>query len=196
MLDDVLVDECKEYVINLISKLSANYSYHDVNHTLQVFEVVGELAKAEGVNDQEMKYLQVAALFHDVGYVRDALNHETAGAWMLGEHLKYQLKPSEIVIIEHLILATSPGAVPMNHLEQIIKDADISYLGTTEFEIISEKLRSEWEKTRQLTFKDEDWMKMNLRFLKESTYYTGEAQKRYNEGKDVNQRLIEAKLVG
>jgi predicted metal-dependent HD superfamily phosphohydrolase len=191
-LENDLIEDCRVFVVGQIAKLGAQYEYHCVEHTLSVLSTVDILAKSEGINDKDWDLLRVAALFHDIGFLRDSINHEAASVWMMGEFLKYRMKPSDLITIEHLILTTGPGVVPMNLLEKIIKDADLSYLGTENFESISNRLRNEWAHIRQLSFTDENWLKMNVRFLQETTYYTASAKELYGPGKDANlQKLME-----
>lgn len=194
VVDESLVEDCILHATNLIDKLSTDFCYHNTQHTLTVVEVAKQLAIAEGLTEKDQMLLQIAAAFHDTGFTRETMNHEAAGVWIMGEFLRYRLKPSDLLVIEHLILATDVSAVPLNKIEQVIKDADLSHLGTDSFIEKSDLLRKEWEATRKLSFSDGDWLRMNLRFLTENEFYTESAKRIFGDKKKQNLRDMEARL--
>ena len=86
------------------------------------------------------------------------------------------------------------AALPLNKLEKVIKDADLSYLGTTSFLEKSNLLRKEWQAIRKLSFNDKDWLKMNLRFLKENEFHTDSAKRIFGKIKEQNLKEIELRI--
>ena len=56
----------------------------------------------------------------------------------------YGYNKNDINSIQSLILITKVEAKPHNLLESIIRDADLEYLGSGDFEKISEYLKKEW----------------------------------------------------
>lgn len=194
-MDYSLVEDCILHATKLIDKLSADFCYHNTEHTLKVIEVCKLLAIEEGFTEKDQMLLTIAAAFHDTGFTRATLNHEAAGVWIMGDYLKYRVKPSDLLAIEHLILATDVSAVPLNKFEKVIKDADLSYLGTTSFVEKSDLLRREWEVTRKLGFDDASWLRMNLRFLKENEFHTESAKRIFGEVKAQNLKMIESQIA-
>lgn len=194
IVDESLVEDCIYHARHLIEKLNSDFCYHNTQHTLLVIEVAKQLAAEEGLKEKDQFLLQIAAAFHDTGFTRETLNHEAAGVWIMGEFLRYRVKPADLLMIEHLILSTDVSAVPLNKMEMIIKDADLSYLGTDSFLEKSDLLRKEWEVTRKLSFDDANWLRMNLRFLKENEFHTVSAKRMFGDRKDQNLREIESRL--
>lgn len=191
VFDESLVEDCIFHATKLIDKLNADFCYHNTQHTLLVIEVAKRLAIEEGISKKEQMLLSIAAAFHDTGFTRETMNHEAAGVWIMGDYLRYRVKPADMLTIEHLILATDVSALPLNKLEQIIKDADLSYLGTDSFLEKSNLLRKEWEATRKLSFNDASWLRMNLRFLNENEFYTESATRIFGKVKAQNLKEIE-----
>ncbi len=66
-----IVQKAENFVFRLFKdKLSPDYIYHNFNHTLRVVNNVSEIARAEGVNEEDIEILVLAAWFHDAGYIR------------------------------------------------------------------------------------------------------------------------------
>ena len=67
----------EEYVLDRIEKeLPAIYSYHCVRHTIDVIVSVEIIGRGEGITDEELLLLKIAALFHDSGFIVDYRDHE------------------------------------------------------------------------------------------------------------------------
>ena len=66
-----------EFVITLLKKhIPATYYFHDYEHTLYVVDKTIEIAKQEHCTSKEITLLSVAALWHDVGYIKTYVGHE------------------------------------------------------------------------------------------------------------------------
>jgi HD superfamily phosphodiesterase len=62
--------QMNDFVINMLkSGIPATYYYHNYEHSLYVIQKVAEIGKHENCTDKELELLQVAALWHDTGYV-------------------------------------------------------------------------------------------------------------------------------
>jgi hypothetical protein len=68
------------------------------------------------------------------------------------------------------------NAVPENLLEMIIKDADLDYLGRSDFVPISENLFREIT-THGIRLSIEEWNKLQYEFISNHTFYTESAKK-------------------
>ena len=63
----------EKYVFNLLNKeLDAVYVYHNITHTQDVFAYTAELAKNLNIDAISKENLQLAALFHDTGFIKGA----------------------------------------------------------------------------------------------------------------------------
>jgi hypothetical protein len=73
-----------------------------------------------------------------------AENHEAISCQIAEEILvQFDYSPEQIQKIKGMIMATRIPQTPTNHLEEILADADLDYLGRDDFEEISERLFKE-----------------------------------------------------
>ena len=82
-------------------------------------------------------------------------------------------------------------------LQKIMCDADLDHLGRDDFFEKGDLLRKEWQIFRKKMYNDEQWYKLQLKFLEEHEYFTISAKKLRNRGKLKNiehlKKLIIAK---
>jgi uncharacterized protein len=129
MLYTDIVIEAKKYVNTILISLEDMY-YHQYDHTLEVLERSTYLSEKEGLSKDEIEMMQLAALFHDTGFIIQYDHNEPIGAKFASNFLKTFLYPNDkIKTIERIILATDPQYTePKDIYEEIIKDADIDNL--------------------------------------------------------------------
>jgi predicted metal-dependent HD superfamily phosphohydrolase len=166
-----------DYVMGRLHKeLKQTLSYHSVAHTLDVISAIRRLADAENIDMHDKVLLETAALFHDAGMIIQYKDHESASVVLACEVLPgFGYADDDIVSICQLIMVTKLPQYPGNHLEQIICDADLDYLGREDFYIHSFKLRLEWQVNgiRETTLKE--WFDIQVKFLGEHRYFTKNA---------------------
>ena len=125
---DNLIKGIKEYVFNQIQQeLPSHFIYHNFLHTLRVVEKLQELTKGESIDSKEATLVNIAAWFHDIGFIKGAKNHEESGVLIAKKYLENKISEADFAIVEKLILVTKIGSKPSNQLERIIKDADCSH---------------------------------------------------------------------
>lgn len=163
--------------------LPTNLYYHNLKHTINVLYIVEDLAREEGVDDEDMLLLKCAALFHDAGFMVSYDNNEEIGAKMAGQTLqKYNFTEEQIATVKRLINATKMPPKPKDLLEKIICDADVDYLGRPDFIPISQNLfRELFERGKINTI--EQWNKMQYKFILSHNYYTITARRNRDAGK-------------
>lgn len=146
--------------------------YHRPEHTKRVLEQVKIIAEYEKIPTEDTRLLEVAALYHDLGFINTLEDHEEEGCRLAREELtEYGLSDDEIDRICGMIMATRIPQVANNILEAILADADLEYLGTEDFESIGEQLYRELHhQNPDLTAQDFD--KIQIRFLKQHSYLT------------------------
>jgi predicted metal-dependent HD superfamily phosphohydrolase len=184
-----LLIDAEKYVFNLLNnKLATNYVYHNLAHTQKVIEKTIELAEKLEVDKASLENLQLAALFHDSGFIKKAENHEQESVKILTHFLQENnVKVNKIEAIASLILATKMGHDPTNDLEKIMTDADCAHLGNKSFEDKTALLRKEWEVTENKNYSDVEWVSINIDFLTNGhKYHTDYALKNWSKGKDKN----------
>jgi uncharacterized protein len=182
-------------VADLESKLPDWLTYHDVNHTKRVLEKAILIGEYEKITKNELRLLKIAALYHDVGYTTDPKNHETEGCkFAKVDLLKLGFSKLEIEQICGIIMATKLPQSPNSHVEGILADADLEYLGTDEFDLISEKLYTEIRHSRpDLTVND--WYLLQIDFITKHTYHTDYCRKNREEKKQKNLQKIKEKVL-
>ncbi|HZV68152.1 MAG TPA: Pycsar system effector family protein [Saprospiraceae bacterium] len=172
------------------------YTYHNWVHTTQVRDEVLVLARQAGVTNGELEMLNLAALFHDVGFSEAYSGHEDRSIKIATEFLSSQNYPRErIDAIVRFIEVTKIDVLPKTKLESLMKDADTSSLGKSHFQIYTNSLRKELNTLQNTVLSKKDWAKTNLRFLDEHEYYSDAGKERYAEKKAENRRLLVNELT-
>ncbi len=189
-----IVKQAEHYVKHYFKdNLSAVFFYHNFEHTQHVVQAVQLLCKAERISEQDCELLEVAAWFHDSGYCQSCAMHESLGIELASKFLKEQgFDEGYISKISRLINATKIGHEPQNILEKILKDADVSHVGSTDFFDVSEKLRKECKETSNTKISKLEWAKRNLEFLgAQHKFYTPYAIANWQPIKEKN--ILETK---
>lgn len=184
----------KKTITNLEINLPGHLTFHDSNHTRHVLEKAILIAEKENISDQELYLLKIAALYHDTGYLIGHKNHEKESCRIADLELtELGLKKAEIEQICSMILATQIPQQPKTHLEEILADADLEYLGTEEFEMISNKLFVEI-KHFQPNLTLEEWYNIQVDFITKHHYHTDFCKKYREPNKLKNLEKIKIKL--
>ncbi len=177
-----------EYALNqLEQKLPGFLTYHSYFHTVrEVLPVSRRLAQECGVPDEDLQLLELAAVYHDIGYLHNIQEHEQASAKVAQEVLPgFGLSKAEIETITSMILATRLPAKPTTLLEKILADADLFVLGGEDFFNRSEDLRRELS-ARGQAYPLKKWYEIQLAFMEEHAYFTPVAAELCGEHKRRN----------
>ena len=143
-----------------------------MRHTLDVLNITEELCVAEKINPYETLLLKTAALFHDSGFTINNQNHEVLGCDLARENLpRFGYTNEEIDRICGMIMATKIPQSPANHLEEIICDADLDYLGRADFYSIGQSLFKEL-KAYNVLQDIETWNRIQVKFLTAHNFFT------------------------
>lgn len=186
----------REFIIQkLREELPASLTYHGLHHTLDVFQSSAEIAKKEGIGGDDLILLKTAALFHDSGFTRTYQNHEAAGCEIAQECLpKFGYSPAQIEKIKGMIMATRIPQTPHNHLEKILCDADLYYLGRKDFYSIGDSLFKEF--LHQGIVSDEvSWNELQVKFLSSHSYFTETAINKRQAKKDKHLQEVKELLM-
>ncbi|MBO6516115.1 MAG: phosphohydrolase [Bacteroidia bacterium] len=180
-----------------------NYSekplyYHNWSHTTMALNASKEImANEEGVSEQDKKNVQLAVVFHDVGFTGGHENHEQRSAQVARTFLSERNYAEEdIQQIESLIMATQMGYTPSNLLERIIQDSDLVHLGNVDYMTSTYRgLLDEINATREEPYTRKQWAEMSINFLENHRYHTAYAQEAFGEGKKQNLANIKKELA-
>lgn len=176
----------RNFVLDKLSKnLSPALTYHGLHHTLDVVKNVLILAKLEGITKpQDLKILEAAAWFHDIGFITTAIGHEEESCRIAEDILpQFGFSTPEIDQIKGLIMATKIPQMPQNKLEMVLADADLDYLGRDDFDRISDSLFFELKESKVVQNRN-DWNKIQVKFLSSHKYWTASAIKLRNTKKE------------
>lgn len=178
----------------LKDELPQHLSYHSVAHVQDVIAAATEIAQQEGVQGSDLILLRTAALFHDTGFLFGSKDHEERSCEIAQAHLpEYGYSQDQIDIIKGMIMATKIPQRPQNHLEQILADADLDYLGRDDFFTIGNKLYDELSMFGIIN-NERDWNLLQERFLEGHSYHTRTAMNTRNAKKLENLDIIKSKL--
>lgn len=187
-----LYDEIHQKVFHLLdTQLPSFLTYHSPEHTAYVIGQSEILSHIYEVTDDDRFLIRIAALFHDIGFIRHYQDHEEAGCHIASEMLQYTIPHQSIDRICGIIMATRIPQTPLNLLQQIVCDADLEYLGTSEFDRVSQLLYQE------LHYIDPEldqagFRQIQIDFLTNHKYHTSYCREHREPVKQLHlQRLIE-----
>jgi len=187
--------QVQEFVLGKLDKELPGYlSYHNKDHTLDVLQAAKSIANHEGVTENDKRLLLTAALFHDSGFLKGRREHEEESCTIAGRYLPgYNYQKEEIELICGMIRATRVPQSPQNHLEKILCDADLDYLGRDDFFTLSGKLFLEL-KAEGLISNEDEWNREQADFMKNHHYYTATSISLRNGKKEKYIELIKSKI--
>jgi class 3 adenylate cyclase/ligand-binding sensor domain-containing protein/predicted metal-dependent HD superfamily phosphohydrolase len=178
----------------LEEQLPKNLYYHSAEHTREVIQAVEHLALCEGVRDEGLFLLKTAALFHDLGFTQQYEHNESIGVELAQKILPdFGYSDLHIQTVSELIFATEVPHKPVNKMQEIMCDADLDYLGTDDFETISQKLKRELMVKGKIT-SDRHWDEVQVPFLENHRYFTSTAIASRSPKKEENLAAVRQRL--
>jgi uncharacterized protein len=171
----------------LVAELAPHLQYHCVAHTVDdVVPGALRIAAGEGVRGHDLILLEVAAWFHDLGFVVQAEGHEEIGIAFAGEELPaFGFDAADLAAVRDLVLATRVPQVPHTHLAEVLADADLDVLGRDDFFDRNAALRAELA-AQGRRFSDADWYGDQARFVAAHRYFTATARRTRDAAKAVH----------
>jgi len=170
--------------------------YHNLDHTLDVYQAAETIAQLEGIDSDSRELLLAAVCFHDLGFLKNNQGHEEISCQLAAEKLpEFNFTPAEIDVILGLIWATKIPQSPKNHLEEIIADADLDYLGRADFYSIGKRLFEELKFQHVITTETE-WNRLQVDFLTKHRYFTQTSIERRKPMKIEHLSKLKSTLTG
>lgn len=185
------------HIIDKLQKgLSPALTYHNVAHTLDVLKQAVDIAKKEGIADEnDLLLLKISALYHDVGFLKIYAGHEEISCQVASAELcDFGFSKDQIEKICGMIRATKVPQQPQNFLEEIICDADLDYLGRNDFFKIGEGLYKEFL-DQKIVSNEREWNSLQVRFLENHHYFTNTPKQRRQKQKQIHLDAIKDKLI-
>ena len=193
-MDSQIIQESYEYVTGLLkNKLDDKFQYHNLAHTELVWNSSKALAEAAQLNEDDNLALQVAAIFHDTGFIENPAHHEQISASIAEKFLQTKnVSVDCIQKVKDTILATKMDWTGEDRLSLLIRDADMSGLAQDNYLEIAEGLRKEriWQTGEEISISD--WMDENIQFMELQDYHTKEGQKKFGKSKKKNLKKLKA----
>lgn len=186
--------ELKKEVLGILNtKLPRDLYYHGIHHTMDALDVCDLYLIKERINKDDAYLLRIGVLMHDIGFTISIEDHEVRGV-ELAEKLmsSHNFDPKNIDVVKELILATQVPQNPKTHLEEIICDVDLDYLGRSDFYTISDQLFRELVAYNYIGDK-KAWNKVQIKFLETHKFHTDFAKK--NRQPEKEKRIVELKKL-
>jgi uncharacterized protein len=188
--------QIKEHVVNKLKEgLAESLTYHNLDHTLDVLDQALEIAGKEKItNPEDLLLLKVSALYHDVGFLDTYSGHEERSCVIAAEELTcFGFNPTQVDMVMGMIRATKVPQTPQNQLEEIICDADLDYLGRSDFFKIGDGLYQEFL-DQQIVTNEQQWDMLQVRFLESHRYFTKSSLQRRQEKKMQHLKAIKERV--
>jgi len=187
-----LINKVEKYCKKLLNNgRCSQLQFHNYQHTLDVAQNANLIAQKLNLSDEDREMVVVSAYFHDVGNMETTNGHEKLSCKIAREFLTKENFPEDkIEIVEHTILSTEMGREPTTLLEEIICDADLGHLGKKTFLTQNRLLREEWSNFLGMTFTDEEWVALNIRFLNSHNFHTAIGREIFDAKKKENLLLL------
>src|SRR5918993_1888880 len=186
---NLLSEQVKQYALSFFnSKNQEGLQYHDLAHTEGVLKAAIQIGNHYQLSDEDFFVVITAVWFHDMGYFSDhPKNHEQEGAEKAATYLRTINVPEEIIEkIRRCILATKIPQTPVTLLEQIVCDADMFHLGTSEFTERNKLMRKECEDVQHRDISKEEWRKGSIALMESHHYHTDYCRVLLNKKKQEN----------
>ncbi|GAB2457735.1 hypothetical protein GCM10011375_06630 [Hymenobacter qilianensis] len=178
-----ILRQAKAYITTLFEeKLPKQLVYHSLKHTNLTVKEVRALGAASELDESDQEALELAAWFHDTGYIDTYDGHEYRSMERAGEWLQAQGYPADrIAVVQDLIRATHRDEPRETEMQQILVDADLCSLGREDFSASGELMRAEWETILGRSYSNTEWAEIQLDFLVASKFRSQAAKERYGE---------------
>lgn len=166
-------------------------AFHDLEHTLSVVRAAQDIGAGMGLSSDQLRTLEVAALFHDTGYASAYRGHEKKSVMLAKAFLKQQRASAALVNqVSALILSTRMGVRPRTPMQRVLRDADSAKAGQVDFHEKSERLRAELGHVRRKPIPAHAWNAENLTYLRHHRFHTAYAERRFAKQKAFNLRKL------
>jgi uncharacterized protein len=163
----------KEFIKQLLNNsVCRHYAYHNLHHTLYVYEQAIEIARHEQVSEKDLFLIKTAALWHDTGYINQYTGHEEESCHLAKQQLpQFGLTESDIAAVCGMIMATRIPQTAHTLPEQIVADADLVYLGNGEAAIQSTYLYEELHQINPALTTGQ-WNHLQVSFIQKHRFFT------------------------
>jgi len=195
-MENNIIQLSETYIAQLFQQeLPPELVYHDMAHTTSVRETSRILAEHYQLDNKQKEAMEIAAIFHDSGYIKVYQGHEEVSQEIADVFLKQHNYPEEqLILVKELIAATKLVYEPKNLLQEIIKDSDLNNLGQGKYLRTISNLRDEIKVFLGTQYEDKEWYQTNIKFIDGHTYFTDKAKELFNAKKKKNLKKVKKLL--
>jgi predicted metal-dependent HD superfamily phosphohydrolase len=169
--------------------------FHNYQHTNDVVNAVNIIARHTNLTADDLESAVVAAWLHDIGYEQGSKNHEQISVVRARELMESLGAPEKkIAMVSEAIMATRMPQSPKTLVSQVLCDADLYHLSTEQCEEKSNMLREEWKLMGMKEVTNEEWIRMNIKFMEDHHYHTPYGQNVLEEGKRKNIKRLKKSI--
>jgi HD superfamily phosphodiesterase len=185
-VNNTVAEDAERFVRKLLKdKLTPAFTFHNLQHTLNVTSAALQLCDLERCTALEREIVRLAALFHDTGFTRLYNNHEEESVHIAYSFLSKEKYPSsKLEQVLRCIRATRAGVIADQKIEMILQDADLAHLGNENYFDLLDNLRNEVALQLDKTYGDKEWLESNLTFLQQHYYKTYSAKMLWDKKKE------------
>jgi class 3 adenylate cyclase len=161
----------------LEQQLQESAAFHNPEYAKHLYHHAGILGMAENLDMEEALLVRTAAILMFTGRIHTFRNFENKSAEIAGEILpEYQYSQKQVQEIKTLLLSSKLPMEPRNHLERIMCDLKMEYLGRVDYPDLIRRLYKEMS-TNLDNFDPTDWKNEQLQILNNFAYYTPGARR-------------------
>ncbi|QNK64849.1 HD domain-containing protein [Pedobacter sp. PAMC26386] len=192
-----ILDQVRAHVSSLFHKRKdERLIYHNQLHTEQVVKATVKIANHYQLSDHDFFIVNVAAWFHDIGYLTSCEKHEVRGAALAKEFLESKgVEPEVTSLVMNCILATQMPQHPVGLLEEIVCDADLFHLGSDDFKERNKLIRKEASAFAGREIDKHEWRLKTIILFESHHYHTDYCQDLLSAKKEMNLNELKEKLV-
>ncbi len=186
--NNALLKEAEAFVERFYQEqVPAEYVYHNYAHVCDVVEATQLISDGYELTEREYEMLLLAAWFHDTGYDKGPAQHEERSCDHAKTFLSKKNYPADqLNKVISIIMATAMHNKPQNLLEMIIRDADVSHLGSKLYWDRCSRLREELSIKRSEMMAEKEWIDFELDFITNHSFHTEVANELYTDRKKKN----------
>ncbi|MGB3151337.1 MAG: HD domain-containing protein [Maribacter sp.] len=171
----------------------SHLTYHSISHTIDVANVSNNYISHYDIDKDNADLIRIAAICHDIGYLTSPVNHEELGIKKVKPFLEKVLTKKQIKTVNGMIRATKVPQKPNTFYEEVLADADLDYLGRTDYDTLSRKLYQEFLYYDVLK-NEKEWLTMQVSFLENHSYHTAFAKENRSPVKMVKLKALKSKI--
>ncbi len=196
-MNETIIREAEKFVTGLLkNETPEGYTYHTLDHTLEVVKNAVFIGTKENLPEDEMSIMRVAAWFHDVGYIKTYNGHEKESSAMAAEFLERQGVDENIrAAVAESILATAIPRNPESRMARVLCDADFMHLAQENYFEQAEKLRQEQKNAGIRKLKKAEFDQESIKLFEEHHWHTTYCKNNLDEPKQKNLEILKERIA-